>query len=249
MKAPPITTVLIAGALLTISTLDAQVTCYEYPMDHFTIIHEHSNQSGDIKKEILDPKQYRFLLAVPEKLNQLKHHTFFLYHGDKMLEYNAMECYDFRGTTGGYECQGECDSGHLIVAADHALRSKEGVMFGESVDDSDGDWYVRWHQPGQLIDAHETACPVEIKSKLPNDKGYDKEYIKTHAAFSMQAYQNVCYSTKEMRRVRGKWQPLYGDCEINRQSCDEMGMQRFGHYQNEAAARAALDRCQHSISK
>ena len=170
-----------------------------------------------------------------------------------MLEYNAMECYDFRGTTGGYVCQGECDSGHVIVAADHRLRSREGVLFGESIDAPDGDWTVKWRSPGSLISPREVSCPPEVSQNIAasgSDFVVSEAYIKQREKYSATlTYQYVCYGKKELRLVQGKWHPLYSDCEISSNTCEEMGMERFGHYGTEKAARKALTRCQHSAPR
>jgi len=222
--------------------------CYTYAPDQYTLLHAYSDSQGNVIEENLSTASYRFFMVRPDKLDQLNSHTFVLMKNKNstIVEYNTMECYRFRGTTGGYECQGECDSGHLIVGEDARLRAHKGVLFGETIDAPGGDWELIWRRSGTLLNPQNVPCPPSVAKLARHTVDVDETYAREHAAFSQEPYLHVCYSQKDLRYVRGTIQPLYVDCEISRNTCKEMGMLRFGHYKTEKSARDALYRCQHS---
>jgi hypothetical protein len=225
--------------------------CYEYDSDQYTLLHTWSDAQGKIIKQHLNTSAYRFLMIRPGKLDQLNSHTFALMEksNGKIIEYNTMECFPFRGTTGGYECQGECDSGHVIVGEQGQLRARVGVLFGETIDSPEGDWELTWKKAGTLLHPQSVDCSPSVAKLARHRVDVDQKYAKEHQALSQEPYRHVCYSQKDLRYVQGTVQPLYVDCEISKDTCTDMGMERFGHYANEDLARAALDRCQHSTPR
>jgi len=156
MKAIFLNTTFIGLALLVSSLVGGEV-CYEYAPKGYTLVNAWSDAQGKIHSKTLPTSQYRFMLVKPDKqLDRLNSHTFVLVDkttSKPVIEHNTMECYPFRGTTGGYECQGECDGVHVIVAEDGRLRSRVGMLFGETVDALGGDWELEWNIPGSLLSA------------------------------------------------------------------------------------------------
>jgi hypothetical protein len=252
MKAIFLNTTFIGLALLVSSLVGGEV-CYEYAPKGYTLVNAWSDAQGKIHSKTLPTSQYRFMLVKPDKqLDRLNSHTFVLIDkttSKPVIEHNTMECYPFRGTTGGYECQGECDGGHVIVAEDGRLRSRAGMVFGETVDAPGGDWELEWNVPGSLLSARAVPCPPAVARLARHTVDVDETYARQHAAFALEPYRYVCYGHKEMRYVKGLRQPLYADCEITPNPCSELGMQRFGHYDTENLARKALLRCQHSTPR
>ena len=238
---------ILSNITLFSSMMNGGEICYEYSPCNYTLLHEYAGS----KSERPDPRQYRLIMVHPQKLDRLNSHTFVLLKKKTgtIVDYNTMECYPFRGTTGGYECQGECDSGHVIVGEDARLRSNHGIGFGETIDSSEGTWDLQWLRPGTLMMPHRLICPPSVAKKSRHHVDVDEQYAGEHEKYALEPYKNVCYSQKDMRYVSGKIQPLYVDCEISKVPCDEMGMQRFGQYQSEQGARLALLRCQRSTPK
>jgi len=186
----------------------------------------------DAKSVRLDPPIPfdRVYLAVPKKIDNL--HVLYLFLTNKegtIIELlQSLICRKESG--GGYLCGGECDAGDIRLDASFNLHHLAQNPLAIDV------WNSRYEEvertgfassgSNPVTTAHPAKCPPVVVTL------FNPERDGLHAEIE---HSYVCYEKK----IGGK----YHGCDLSTLPCEKIGKKRFGHYKNETATQAALDRC------
>ncbi len=233
---------LLACMIVTGTAIAGTPKCFEYPPNDFRLDYEMVNPpvGSNVEMDHIEPVDasgYRLVLlehTPPGSIPQLQLHL--LKKGDNTnLGYLLMECLPRREMAGAMECHGECDGGMaLLNRTRDMLVLTDGLGFE---DDKGGVWRIGFRHPEGRLKASEISCPTSLRHEkfFPLDEAYIRETLKHNTL----PVRYVCYRKKEVKGDTVR----YVGCEIDRYSCKEERLMRFGHYASEAETYRAFVRC------
>jgi len=216
---------LLLTLLLLGSSAQAYYSCYEYSKDELTL----QSKQGSFE---------RIILAKTPKLSYNKMSYLILTDakGEKIAYLQSMGC---ERKKGGYDCGGECDSGHIF------LDNKMGLTLEKSYPLSVEDTIFESPHPPKLdfrehigmkqlktpAKATKVKCPPAVNTLYHPNR--DKEFKE---------YRYVCYKSKVYKNNK----TIYKGCERSKRLCRYNDLYYFGHYPNDGQTDKALKRCENS---
>lgn len=228
--------------------------CYEYPIDKTNLTQSYtkkisSDKIQDITKNV-DTSDYRLIIAKSAKKTKLNWHYIYLIRksSGKTISWQSLECTPHRGISGGYDCHGECDSGELYIDRNNDIRIKYSLDLGDSIDLPEGTYEVN---ASGLLRAKETACTKDIDAEdiTKNDDEVSDSYVEMVEKNQKIPARYVCYNSKTISSKNGNSVPKYEGCIASKDSCRDIGLLHFGHYNSATATNEALIRCRESAPR